>query len=141
MGKFIAEKTVKQLIAHDRPVKGAKVLILGWTLKEDVPDIRNLPTASGVIPQSAIENRDSKTENSAPSGISGRWSVLRRLSSGVCSPLLAKSSALCLLSSGPPVLRPLASGISSLTIHRSSAVQSSSVLQLRTQPRPSGHLG
>jgi len=41
MGKFIAEKTVKLLIAHDRPVKGAKVLILGWTFKEDVPDIRN----------------------------------------------------------------------------------------------------
>jgi len=41
MGKFIAEKTVKLLIAADRPVKGAKVLILGWTFKEDVPDIRN----------------------------------------------------------------------------------------------------
>lgn len=41
MGKFIAEKTVKLLIANDRPVKGAKVLILGWTFKEDVPDVRN----------------------------------------------------------------------------------------------------
>ena len=41
MGKFIAEKTVKLLIANDRPVKGAKVLILGWTFKEDVPDTRN----------------------------------------------------------------------------------------------------
>jgi UDP-N-acetyl-D-galactosamine dehydrogenase len=41
MGKFIAEKTVKLLIANDRPVKGAKVLILGWTFKENVPDIRN----------------------------------------------------------------------------------------------------
>jgi UDP-N-acetyl-D-galactosamine dehydrogenase len=41
MGKFVAEKTVKLLIASDRPVKGAKVLILGWTFKEDVPDIRN----------------------------------------------------------------------------------------------------
>lgn len=41
MGKFIAEKTVKLLIANDRPVKRAKVLILGWTFKEDVPDIRN----------------------------------------------------------------------------------------------------
>ena len=41
MGKFIAEKTVKLLIANDRPVKKAKVLILGWTFKEDVPDIRN----------------------------------------------------------------------------------------------------
>ena len=41
MGKVIAEQTVKKLIATDRPVKGAKVLILGWTFKEDVPDIRN----------------------------------------------------------------------------------------------------
>lgn len=41
MGKFIAEKTVKLLIGNDRPVKRAKVLILGWTFKEDVPDIRN----------------------------------------------------------------------------------------------------
>lgn len=41
MGKFIAEKTVKLLIQNDRLVKGAKILILGWTFKEDVPDIRN----------------------------------------------------------------------------------------------------
>lgn len=41
MGKFIVEKTVKLLIANDLPVKGAKVLILGWTFKEDLPDIRN----------------------------------------------------------------------------------------------------
>ena len=41
MGKFIAEKTVKLLIANERPVKKAKVLMLGWTFKEDVPDIRN----------------------------------------------------------------------------------------------------
>ena len=41
MGKFIAEKTVKLLIANERPVKKARVLLLGWTFKEDVPDIRN----------------------------------------------------------------------------------------------------
>ena len=41
MGKFIAEKTVKLLIANERPVKRARVLMLGWTFKEDVPDIRN----------------------------------------------------------------------------------------------------
>jgi UDP-N-acetyl-D-galactosamine dehydrogenase len=41
MGKVIAENTVKLLIANDRPVKGARVLILGWTFKEDVPDVRN----------------------------------------------------------------------------------------------------
>jgi UDP-N-acetyl-D-galactosamine dehydrogenase len=41
MGKVIAENTVKLLITEDRQVKGAKVLILGWTFKEDVPDVRN----------------------------------------------------------------------------------------------------
>jgi len=41
MGKFIAEKTIKLLIASDRTVKGAKILIFGWTFKENVPDVRN----------------------------------------------------------------------------------------------------
>lgn len=41
MGKYIAEKTVEMLIKDERPVKGAKVLILGWTFKENVPDVRN----------------------------------------------------------------------------------------------------
>jgi len=41
MGKVIAEKTIKGLIAADRAVKNAKILILGWTFKENVPDVRN----------------------------------------------------------------------------------------------------
>jgi UDP-N-acetyl-D-galactosamine dehydrogenase len=41
MGKYIAEQTVKKLIATSRPVKKARVLLLGWTFKEDVPDVRN----------------------------------------------------------------------------------------------------
>ena len=41
MGHHIAAQTVKRLIAAGRPVKGARVLILGWTFKENVPDIRN----------------------------------------------------------------------------------------------------
>lgn len=41
MGKYIAEQTVKRLIAADQAVKGSRVLILGWTFKENVPDIRN----------------------------------------------------------------------------------------------------
>ena len=41
MGKFIAEQTVKQLIQHGSPVKGADVIVLGLTFKEDVPDLRN----------------------------------------------------------------------------------------------------
>ena len=41
MGKFVAEKTVKKLIANGRQVKGGKVLIMGLTFKEDCPDLRN----------------------------------------------------------------------------------------------------
>jgi UDP-N-acetyl-D-galactosamine dehydrogenase len=41
MGKFIAETTVKQMIAAGSYVKGAKVNVLGLTFKEDCPDVRN----------------------------------------------------------------------------------------------------
>ena len=41
MGKYVAENCVKQLIAADKSVKGAKVAILGFTFKENCPDTRN----------------------------------------------------------------------------------------------------
>jgi UDP-N-acetyl-D-galactosamine dehydrogenase len=41
MGKYIAEQTVKQMIAADVPVKDADVVVLGLTFKEDCPDLRN----------------------------------------------------------------------------------------------------
>ncbi len=41
MGKFIADNLVKELIKEGRVVKNAKVLILGVTFKENVPDLRN----------------------------------------------------------------------------------------------------
>jgi len=41
MGKYVAEQTVKQMIANDLPVKGAPIIVLGMTFKEDCPDIRN----------------------------------------------------------------------------------------------------
>ena len=41
MGKYIAERTVKLLIHSGKPVKGAKVAVMGITFKEDVPDLRN----------------------------------------------------------------------------------------------------
>lgn len=41
MGKFIAEQTVKQMIAAGSPIKGAAVHILGLTFKEDCADLRN----------------------------------------------------------------------------------------------------
>lgn len=41
MGKYVAEQTIKQMIAHDKKIKNASILILGVTFKEDCPDMRN----------------------------------------------------------------------------------------------------
>ena len=41
MGKYIAEQTVKQMIASGSYVKGAKVTVLGLTFKENCADLRN----------------------------------------------------------------------------------------------------
>ena len=41
MGKYVAEVCVKRLINADKHVKGARVGLLGFTFKENVPDIRN----------------------------------------------------------------------------------------------------
>jgi UDP-N-acetyl-D-galactosamine dehydrogenase len=41
MGRYIAVNTVKKLIQNNRQVKGAKVVILGITFKENCPDSRN----------------------------------------------------------------------------------------------------
>lgn len=41
MGSFVAEQTIKQMIQNGKPVKGAKVIVLGLTFKENCPDLRN----------------------------------------------------------------------------------------------------
>ena len=41
MGAFIAQRTVKTLIAQDIAVRSARVGVLGLTFKENVPDLRN----------------------------------------------------------------------------------------------------
>jgi UDP-N-acetyl-D-galactosamine dehydrogenase len=41
MGRYIGKTTVKKIIAEDKNLKGARVLIMGITFKEDVTDIRN----------------------------------------------------------------------------------------------------
>lgn len=41
MGKYVANEVVKLMIKKGTPVKGAKVMILGITFKENCPDIRN----------------------------------------------------------------------------------------------------
>ena len=41
MAKFVAEKTIKKLINANIKVKGADILIMGLTFKENCPDLRN----------------------------------------------------------------------------------------------------
>jgi len=41
MGPFVAQESVKMMIKKGIPIKGANVLVLGITFKEDCPDIRN----------------------------------------------------------------------------------------------------
>jgi UDP-N-acetyl-D-galactosamine dehydrogenase len=41
MGKFIAEKTLKLMIQSGSNIKGASVIVLGLTFKEDCHDLRN----------------------------------------------------------------------------------------------------
>jgi UDP-N-acetyl-D-galactosamine dehydrogenase len=41
MGKFVAEQTIKQMIASGSYVKGARVNVLGLTFKENCGDLRN----------------------------------------------------------------------------------------------------
>lgn len=41
MGSYIAHEVVKQMIKENIPVKGANVLLLGITFKENCPDVRN----------------------------------------------------------------------------------------------------
>src|SRR5437868_9070924 len=53
MGAFIAQRLVKLLIAAERPVKCAKIGIVGITFKEDVPDLRN-----SRVPDIVAELRD-----------------------------------------------------------------------------------
>ncbi len=41
MGRYVAQQAIRDLIARGGVVKGSVVTILGFTFKEDVPDLRN----------------------------------------------------------------------------------------------------
>ena len=41
MGAFVAQECVRLLANRDKPIKGARILVLGLTFKEDCPDVRN----------------------------------------------------------------------------------------------------
>lgn len=41
MGKYVVKSVIKNLIKADKPVRGARVAVLGFTFKENCPDTRN----------------------------------------------------------------------------------------------------
>jgi UDP-N-acetyl-D-galactosamine dehydrogenase len=41
MGAYVANETIKLMLKKNIKIKGAKVLVLGFTFKEDCPDVRN----------------------------------------------------------------------------------------------------
>ncbi len=41
MGKYVASEVIKLMVQNDTKIKGAKILILGITFKENCPDVRN----------------------------------------------------------------------------------------------------
>mgnify|MGYP001036128728 CR=1 FL=1 len=41
MGQYVAMEVVKLMVKKSIPVKGAKILVLGFTFKENCPDVRN----------------------------------------------------------------------------------------------------
>jgi UDP-N-acetyl-D-galactosamine dehydrogenase len=41
MGRYVATETIKLMIKKDIKIKSANILILGFTFKEDCPDVRN----------------------------------------------------------------------------------------------------
>ena len=45
MSNFVAEKIVKKMIESNVKVNGSKVLVMGLTFKENVPDLRNSKVA------------------------------------------------------------------------------------------------
>ncbi|MBU2983831.1 nucleotide sugar dehydrogenase [Saccharophagus degradans] len=41
MGAYVVQQVIRQLAQADKPIKGAKVAVMGLTFKEDCPDLRN----------------------------------------------------------------------------------------------------
>ncbi|OYZ40244.1 MAG: UDP-N-acetyl-D-galactosamine dehydrogenase, partial [Novosphingobium sp. 16-62-11] len=54
MGAYVAQETVKNMIANGVQVKGAKVNVLGLTFKENCPDLRNSKVADVIAELQAL---------------------------------------------------------------------------------------
>lgn len=48
MASYVAQQTIKQMIAAGSSIRGAKVIVLGLTFKENCPDLRNSKVADVV---------------------------------------------------------------------------------------------
>jgi UDP-N-acetyl-D-galactosamine dehydrogenase len=48
MAAYVAQQTIKQMIKNGTSVKGAKIIVLGLTFKENCPDLRNSKVADVV---------------------------------------------------------------------------------------------
>jgi UDP-N-acetyl-D-galactosamine dehydrogenase len=46
MGRFVAQRTIKELVRAGHELRGATVTVLGLTFKEDCPDLRNSKVAN-----------------------------------------------------------------------------------------------
>lgn len=44
MARNVANRLIKKMIGRDLPIKGSRVLVLGFTFKENCPDVRNTKT-------------------------------------------------------------------------------------------------
>ena len=41
MGKYVASEVIKLMVQRDIRIKGSRILVLGFTFKENCPDVRN----------------------------------------------------------------------------------------------------
>ena len=49
MGEYVASEVIKTMIKKDIKIKGAKILILGITFKENCPDVRNTKVVDVIV--------------------------------------------------------------------------------------------
>ena len=69
MGQYVASEVVKLMLQHDIKVKGAELLILGITFKENCPDVRNTKVAHKEFLD--LEFNELKSQNSVVYDVKG----------------------------------------------------------------------
>ncbi len=66
MGPYVAQQTVKHLIRMGSAVKGAKVIVLGLTFKENCRDLRNSKVADVVRELAELRLRGARCTTRSP---------------------------------------------------------------------------